>query len=81
MGKTNPLYDDLIKFIELQKTFADSRKSWCVDIAGIAQPTFDLTVNNPDVGEETIHRSPQDIMNGVAALNYGSFGRNSQLID
>src|SRR5690606_26957873 len=32
MGKTNPLNDaDLAEFIELQKTFADSPKSWSVD--------------------------------------------------
>ena len=34
MGKTNPLNDaDLVDFIELQKTFADSPKSWSVDVA------------------------------------------------
>ncbi len=34
MGKTNPLNDaDLAEFIELQKTFADSPKSWSVDVA------------------------------------------------
>ena len=32
MGKTNPLNDDdLAEFVELQKTFADSAKSWSVD--------------------------------------------------
>jgi type I restriction enzyme M protein len=34
MGKTNPLNDDdLAEFVELQKTFADSPKSWSVDVA------------------------------------------------
>ncbi len=34
MGKTNPLNDDdLAEFVELQKTFADSPKSWSVDIS------------------------------------------------
>ena len=32
LGKTNPLNDDdLAEFVELQKTFADSPKSWSVD--------------------------------------------------
>ena len=36
MGKTNPLNDaDLAEFIALQKTFADSGKSWSVDAAQI----------------------------------------------
>jgi type I restriction enzyme M protein len=34
MGKTNPLNDaDMAEFIELQKTFADSPKSWSVDVS------------------------------------------------
>jgi type I restriction enzyme M protein len=34
LGKTNPLNDaDLAEFIELQKTKADSPKSWSVDVA------------------------------------------------
>jgi len=70
MGKTNPLNDaDLIEFIELQKSFADSPKSWSVDVAGIDQTTFDLSVKNPDGGEEVIHRSPQAIMDEIAALD------------
>ena len=48
MGKTNPLNDDdLAEFVELQKTFADSPKSWSVDASGIDQTTFDLSVKNP----------------------------------
>jgi len=49
MGKTNPLNDaDLAEFIELQKTKADSPKSWSVDAKSIDQTTFDLSVKNPD---------------------------------
>ena len=70
MGKTNPLNDDdLAEFIELQATFADSPKSWSVDAATIDQTTFDLSVKNPDGGEEVIHRSPEDIMDEIAALD------------
>ncbi|MBT9613366.1 MAG: N-6 DNA methylase [Burkholderiales bacterium] len=70
MGKTNPLNDaDLAEFIELQKTFADSPKSWSVDAASIDPATFDLSVKNPNGGEEVIHRSPQAIMEEIAALD------------
>ncbi len=70
MGKTNPLNDaDMAEFVELQKTFADSSKSWSLDVAGIDQATFDLSVKNPDGGEEIIHRSPQDIMDEIATLD------------
>ncbi len=45
MGKTNSLNDeDLREFVELQATFAETEKSWLVDIADINQVTFDLSV-------------------------------------
>jgi type I restriction enzyme M protein len=70
MGKTNPLNDaDLAEFIALQKTFADSAKSWSVDAARIDAVNYDLSVKNPNGGEEVIHRSPQDIMDEIAALD------------
>jgi type I restriction enzyme M protein len=70
MGKTNPLNDaDLAEFIALQKTCADSPKSWSVDAASIDPATFDLSVKNPDGGEAVVHRSPQDIMDEIAALD------------
>ena len=70
MGKTNPLNDrDLSEFVELQQGFADSPKSWSVDVATIDPETFDLSVKNPNGGEEIVHRSPQEIMNEIAALD------------
>jgi type I restriction enzyme M protein len=70
MGKTNPLNDaDLAEFVELQKTFADSPKSWSVDAADIDPTTFDLSVKNPNGGEAIVHRSPQEIMDEIAALD------------
>jgi len=75
MGKTNPLNDaDLVDFIELQKTFADSPKSWSVDVAVIDTTTYDLSVKNPDGGEAVVHRSPLDIMEEIAALDAESAG-------
>lgn len=73
LGKTNPLNDaDLAEFVELQKTFADSPKSWSVDSKTIDQTTFDLSVKNPNGGEAINHRSPQEIMEEIAALDVDS---------
>ena len=70
LGKTNPLNDDdLAEFVKLQKTFADSPKSWSVDAKTIDQTTFDLSVKNPNGGEEVTHRSPEEIMDEIAALD------------
>jgi len=70
LGKTNPLNDDdLAEFVKLQKTFADSSKSWSVNAKSIDQKTFDLSVKNPNGGEEVAHRSPQKIMEEIAALD------------
>ena len=70
MGKTNPLNDaDLADFIDRQKTFADSPKSWSVDVKDIDPKTCDLSVKNPDGGEVIAHRSPAEIMKEIAALD------------
>ncbi|MGI8991169.1 MAG: N-6 DNA methylase [Bryobacteraceae bacterium] len=70
MGKTNPLNDaDLAEFVALQKTFADSPKSWSVDAKSIDPGTFDLSVKNPNGGEAMAHRSPEEIMDEIAALD------------
>src|SRR5229473_6304514 len=70
MGKTNPLNDeDLAEFIKLQKTFADSPKSWSVNATSIDNQTFDLSVKNPNGGEEITHRSPDAIMDEIATLD------------
>jgi type I restriction enzyme M protein len=70
LGKTNPLNDDdLAEFVKLQKTFADSPKSWSVDAKSIGKTTFDLSVKNPNGGEEIAHRSPQDIIDEIVALD------------
>lgn len=70
LGKTNPLNDDdLAEFVKLQKTFADSPKSWTVDARKIDQETFDLSVKNPNNGEAVKHRSPKEILDEIAALD------------
>jgi type I restriction enzyme M protein len=70
MGKTNPLNDDdLAEFVKLQKSFADSPKSWTVNLKDVDQTTFDLSVKNPNGGEEVVHRTPQEIMEEISALD------------
>jgi type I restriction enzyme M protein len=69
-GKSNPLNDaDLADFVKLQKTFADSPKSWSLDTKAIDPTSFDLSVKNPNGGEETLLRSPEDIIEEIAALD------------
>jgi type I restriction enzyme M protein len=40
-----------------------------LDAATIDPKTFDLSVKNPNGGDEIAHRSPQDIMDEIAALD------------
>jgi len=73
MGKTNPLNDaDLSDFITQQQTFADSAQSWSVDVAGIDAASYDLSVKNPNGGDEVALRSPAEIMDEIAALDVES---------
>src|SRR5579859_424117 len=70
LGKTNPLNDDdLTEFVKLQNTFANSPKSWTVDAKSIDQKTFDLSVKNPNGAVTVVHRTPQAIMDEIAALD------------
>lgn len=70
MGKTNPLNDaDLAEFVELQKTKADSDKSWTVSIEDIDKDTFDLSVKNPNRAEEAALRDPKDILAEIRRLD------------
>ncbi|MFN7897806.1 MAG: N-6 DNA methylase [Cyanobacteriota bacterium] len=73
LGKTNPLNDrDLAEFVTLQKTFADSPKSWSVAVDSIDPQSWDLSVKNPNGGEAVTLRSPQEIMAEIAALDVES---------
>ena len=70
LGKTNALNDDDLKeFVELQASFAESSKSWSVDVADIDETTFDLSVKNPSAAEEAPLRDPQEIMAEMATLD------------
>ena len=75
MGKTNALNDnDLEEFVALQASFADSDKSWAIDVARIDGTSFDLSVKNPNKTEEKDLRDPQDILAEIAALDLESAG-------
>lgn len=70
LGKTNPLNEnDLAEFVKLQKTKADSKNSWSVNVADVDKATFDLSVKNPNGNEEIAHRSPEAIMKEIALLD------------
>jgi type I restriction enzyme M protein len=70
LGKTNPLNDDdLREFVQLQKTSADSPKSWTIDASTIDTESFDLSVKNPNGGEVVKHRSPREILDEIARLD------------
>ena len=70
LGKTNPLNDDdLAEFVKLQKSSADSPKSWSVDVADIDQGNFEIQTRNPSGSETITHRTPAGIMEEIAALD------------
>lgn len=70
LGKTNPLNDsDLAEFVELQKSFADSEKSWTVDAIKVDQATFDLSVKNPNAPEPDPIRPPEEILDEIEKLD------------
>ena len=78
LGKTNPLNDDdLAEFVKLaaSRTSAtdggpETAKSWNVDVTrSLSTAEVDLSVKNPNGGETETHRSPQEIMHEIAALD------------
>jgi type I restriction enzyme M protein len=70
MGKTNALNDaDLTEFVKLQASFAESPKSWTVDVANITTDTFDLSVKNPNGGATVVLRTPQEILEEIESLD------------
>jgi len=75
LGKTDPLNDaDLADFVEKQADFADSDRSWSVDVADIDEETWDLSVKNPNVEEEAPLRRPEEILAEIRTLDEESEG-------
>jgi type I restriction enzyme M protein len=70
MGKTNPLNDkDLGEFIELQKKFKDSDLSWSIDISSINKENWDLSGKNPNMNDEVIHRTPEELIKELEEID------------
>ena len=59
----------LTDFIETFKTKRLGEKSWILDIEEINIKTWDLTVSNPNIVEETDHRTPQEIIAEIEQLD------------
>ena len=73
LGKTNPLNDDdMADFVARRKTFADSNQSWSVDVGNVDATSWDLSVRNPNGGGEVVTRTPQEILDEIAALDVES---------
>jgi len=43
--------------------------NWSIDANSIDQTTFELSVKNPNGGEEVVHRDPEAIMREIAELD------------
>lgn len=70
LGKTNPLNEtDLADFLDLFKTRGDSANSWNVDASNLDPRTFDLSVKNPNKKDETVLRSPEQILKEMDKLD------------
>jgi type I restriction enzyme M protein len=70
LGKTNALNDaDLKEFVELQPSFAQSERSWTVNMSDVDPVTFDLSVRNLNASKEAMLRDPQDILDDIAELD------------
>ena len=70
LGKTNPLNDkDLEEFVKLQKTSAESEKSWTLNIKDVDRDTYDLSAKNPNTPEEEPLRDPLEILEEIEALD------------
>lgn len=70
LGKGQPLSEtDLVEFLELQKTKADSTNSWSIDVKNVNQGTFDLSVKNPNKNVGVVFREPKEILEEIKKLD------------
>jgi len=73
LGKTSALNDDdLADFVRRQPNFEDSDNSWTVDAKTIDKTTYELSVKNPNKGEEVALRDPTEIIDEIVALDVES---------
>lgn len=70
LGKTNPLTEeDLVEFVELQKTRKKSENSWLIDLPTVDNELMDLSPKNPSKIEVDEHRSPREILMAIQDLD------------
>ena len=70
LGKTNPLNEnDLLEFVSLSSTKANSANSWIIKIADINKDTYDLSVKNPNKKEKAALRQPMEILEEMKLLD------------
>lgn len=70
LGKSNPLNEnDLSEFVFLQKTKADSKNSWSVNIENVDTTTYNLQVNNPHKKDGIVLREAEEILNEMEVLD------------
>ena len=70
IGKTNPLSEnDLTEFIKLSEKQKISSNSWVENIDAINKKTFDLGVKNPNIKEEVIDKTPEEIIDDIKKLD------------
>jgi len=70
LGKTNALNDaDMAEFVAMQAAFEVGPKSWIVQTADVDRESWDLSVKNPHAPEAAELRSPQAILDEIAALD------------
>jgi len=70
LGKTNSLNEnDLLEFVELQKTKATGDNSWTVSVRDVDETTFDLSAKNPNKKEDAVLRQPEEILDEMKALD------------
>ncbi len=80
LGKTNPLNDDdLEEFVELQKKFKGSEKSWTLKRNDIDETTWDLSAKNPHTPDEAPLRSPEEILEEIERLDRETAGILSEI--
>ena len=73
MGKTNALNDnDLADFVEQQKLFASTLRSWTVKMDDVDPKTYNLVVKNPNSGNDAELRTTQEILDEIAMLDIES---------
>ena len=73
LGKTNALNDvDMAEFVAIQAKFEAGLKSWTVETADVDRDSWDLSVKNPNTPSAVEERSPQAILDEIAALDADS---------